>query len=603
MIGAMSFGFAIGDFITVGQLAWTLYRDCYTVARGAPQEFQLLLGEISTLSNSLKILQEEVINPDSILRRSGEDRVRMVNEMVSRVNQTLMDLQKVAKKYATLGDSSKGKRIWQKLKCLLGKVDLSQHGDESTLNVCRQELKHEFQRINTLQLVVPALCDLEDQNLQIWEMQPRGPFLRPWKRSRNLDHAQINGDFWTVGGEQIYFQRSSHVNFDDFKAFVLLFAVKDGCRDVIMRLLENPTSESGSSESDSFCNALVVARTLASQSIRHQLSDGLHEGPKRNSIRMPLLPWAASKGHEAVVRLLIEKGAELDLKDEVGWAPLSWAAEKGHEATVKLLIEKGAKFDSKDRRGQTPLLWAVEKGHEATLLIEKGAEFDTKDRYGRTPLLRAVEKGHEATVKLLIEKGAKFDSKNGYGRTPLSWATEKGHEAMVKLLIEKGAELDSKDEWGRTPLSWAVEMENEATVKLLIEKGAEFDSKDECGRTPLSWAVEKGHEATVKLLIEKGAELDSKGECGRTPLSWAAEMGHEATVKLLIEKGAEFDFKDMYGRTPLSRAAANGHEATVKLLIEKGAEPGSKGGYGQTPLSWATEKGHETTVKLLRSKT
>jgi hypothetical protein len=112
----MSFGFAIGDFIAVGQLAWMLYRDCYTIARGAPQEFQLLLGEISTLSKSLKILQEEVSDPGSTLVWAGEDRVRMVNEMVSRVNLTLMELQKVAKKYEILGTGSKGKQIWVKLK-------------------------------------------------------------------------------------------------------------------------------------------------------------------------------------------------------------------------------------------------------------------------------------------------------------------------------------------------------------------------------------------------------------------------------------------------------------------------------------------------------
>lgn len=112
----MSFGFAIGDFIAAGQLAWTLYRDCYTIARGAPQEFQLLLGEISTLSNSLKILHEEVSDSGSTLVRAGEDRVRMVNEMVSRVNLTLKELQKVAKKYKILGTGSKGKQIWVKFK-------------------------------------------------------------------------------------------------------------------------------------------------------------------------------------------------------------------------------------------------------------------------------------------------------------------------------------------------------------------------------------------------------------------------------------------------------------------------------------------------------
>jgi hypothetical protein len=54
------------------------------------------------------------------------------------------------------------------------------------------------------------------------------------------------------------------------------------------------------------------------------------------------LLWAVMNGHEAVVRLLLEKGAELESKDSEGQTPLSWAAAKGHEAVVQLLLEKGA---------------------------------------------------------------------------------------------------------------------------------------------------------------------------------------------------------------------------------------------------------------------
>jgi hypothetical protein len=98
----MSFGFSVGDFMATGQLAWRLYRDYYRVARVAPTELGLLRGEIGTLSNAIQILQEEVDNEESILRRSGEDRIRMVNEMMGRVADTLKELDKVSKKYDKL---------------------------------------------------------------------------------------------------------------------------------------------------------------------------------------------------------------------------------------------------------------------------------------------------------------------------------------------------------------------------------------------------------------------------------------------------------------------------------------------------------------------
>jgi hypothetical protein len=93
-----------------------------------------------------------------------------------------------------------------------------------------------------------------------------------------------------------------------------------------------------------------------------------------------------------------------------------------HEAVVKLLLENGAEVDSKNKDDWTPLLWATESGHKAVvkLLLEKGANIDSKDKDGRRPLPRAAENGHEAVVKLLLEKGADVDSKNKDGQTPLS---------------------------------------------------------------------------------------------------------------------------------------------------------------------------------------
>jgi ankyrin repeat protein len=60
------------------------------------------------------------------------------------------------------------------------------------------------------------------------------------------------------------------------------------------------------------------------------------------------LSWAAESGHKAVVKLLLEKGADMESKDaEYGQTPLSWAAESGHEAVIKLLLGEGADIESK----------------------------------------------------------------------------------------------------------------------------------------------------------------------------------------------------------------------------------------------------------------
>jgi ankyrin repeat protein len=68
------------------------------------------------------------------------------------------------------------------------------------------------------------------------------------------------------------------------------------------------------------------------------------------------------------------------------------------------------------------------------LLLEKGAEPNPKDDYGRTPLWWAAENGHEAVVKLLLERGAELNPKGGDSWTPPSRAAENGHEAVAKPL-------------------------------------------------------------------------------------------------------------------------------------------------------------------------
>jgi ankyrin repeat protein len=199
-----------------------------------------------------------------------------------------------------------------------------------------------------------------------------------------------------------------------------------------------------------------------------------------------------------------------DSKDEYGRTPLSLVAEEGHEAVVRLLVQR------------------------------EDVAADSKDKYGRTPLSFAAEEGHEAVVRLLVERDdVEADSKNKNGRTPLSWAAWGGYEAVVRLLVEReDVEADSKDNNGRTPLWWAARGGHETVVRLLVERDdVEADSMDEEGGAPLSFAAWGGYEAVVRLLVEReDVEADSKDKDGRTPLWWAAYEGHEVVVRLLEAK-------------------------------------------------------------------
>ncbi|KAF9767409.1 hypothetical protein IL306_000040, partial [Fusarium sp. DS 682] len=317
------------------------------------------------------------------------------------------------------------------------------------------------------------------------------------------------------------------------------------------------------------------------------------------------LSYAAAKGYAAVVRLLLDRGAHTEAADRRwGRTLLLWAAMKGDEAVVRLLLDRGAHTEAANNEGQTPLLLAAINGDEAVvrLLLARGAHTEAADRrWGQTPLLLAAMKGDEAVVRLLLDRGAYTEAADKWGRTPLSYASGNGHEAVVRLLLAWGAYTEAADKWGQTPLSHAAAKGHEAVVRLLLDGGAYTEAEDEDDWTPLLYAAAKGHEAVVRLLLDRGAHTEAADRrWGQTPLLLATENGDEAVVRLLLDRGARTEAADNGGRTSLLLATENGDEAVVRLLLDRGAHTEAADNEGRTPLSYAAENGHEAVVRLLR---
>ena len=121
----MSFGFSVGDFVGTAQLAFNLYRYCYKVARDAPQEFKLLVTELGTIKTSIELLAIEAEDPESTLASGGEERVRLVCDLLERIKGTLKALQKHAERYGKLESSRPGlKRAWAQFRWSVDASDL-----------------------------------------------------------------------------------------------------------------------------------------------------------------------------------------------------------------------------------------------------------------------------------------------------------------------------------------------------------------------------------------------------------------------------------------------------------------------------------------------
>ena len=106
----MSFGFAVGDILAVSSFAWTLYRSC----KGASSEFEEVSREVITLHTTIKELEEDARNPDSLLNREGTGRKSEIESLLRSCMTVLRELQRLVNRYKSLGTNHK--RAWDRVK-------------------------------------------------------------------------------------------------------------------------------------------------------------------------------------------------------------------------------------------------------------------------------------------------------------------------------------------------------------------------------------------------------------------------------------------------------------------------------------------------------
>lgn len=180
------------------------------------------------------------------------------------------------------------------------------------------------------------------------------------------------------------------------------------------------------------------------------------------------LSQAANWGQNEIVRLLLEKGADVEAVDRRQARALHYAARAGNEDILKMLLEKYADIKAKDGQGQTVLFW-TRKPDVVRLLINYGADVNEETYQKWTRLILAAYNGEEEIARCLLNAGARTETKDAFGLTPLLRAVEGGHPSVVRLLLEKGADTNARDESGRTALALAIELENDEIKNLLID--------------------------------------------------------------------------------------------------------------------------------------
>jgi ankyrin repeat protein len=306
------------------------------------------------------------------------------------------------------------------------------------------------------------------------------------------------------------------------------------------------------------------------------------------------LHYAVGGKHTPVVRLLLERGANPNIRCEGDWAfPLHFAAEKAHMDIVRLLIEHGADPIGEDDYHESEVIgWAC-FGHGqpnrelVEYLLAHGA---------RHTIFSAVATGDiEAIHRLARESSANLERRmdgSNRRRRPLHQAVVKDQPEALAALLNLGAEMNTLDQAGLTALDEAALRGKTTMAQRLIDQGAEIG---------MAAAVALQRTADIERLMRKDPAGLKPGHRWGTLIVRASEHSTGSVIEALLRLGAEVNAWDEPGTavdgatrfTPLHAAATSGNVEAAAILLKHGANPAIREGrYCGTPVGWANYFNH-----------
>ncbi len=351
-------------------------------------------------------------------------------------------------------------------------------------------------------------------------------------------------------------------------------------------------------------------------------------------------------------RRLIDRGADVDAKDDTEQSAFLVATSEGYLDLLDLTLAHGADVGSLDGFHGTGLIRAAERGHADVVgrLVRAGIALDHVNNLGWTALHEAVilgdgDRRHLDTVRVLVAAGADVTlPSRGDGVTPVEHAASRGYDAIARLLrkagpvrpagddedadraaagrrlleaaergdadaaalaLRAGARLEVRDGHRRTPLLVAVTEDRVEVARLLVALGGDPDALDDRHDTPWLVTGVTGSVAMLETLLPADPDLTIRNRFGGISVIPASERGHVDYVRRVVRTGIDVNHVNDLGWTALLEAVILGDGSTpyqriVATLLDAGADPAIADGDGTTALQHAERRGLDEVARLLR---
>ena len=327
------------------------------------------------------------------------------------------------------------------------------------------------------------------------------------------------------------------------------------------------------------------------------------------------LSHSISKRRKNVTDILLKAGANVNTVSYMGWTPLHYAAWNGATDTIKDLVSRGGDLSSVTLDGKSVLDIAEEKGKAETYTFIKNylAALNSNGSDGEAisePDVDEMAVRQVANAKKLEQKQTNDERVRGIRmyhchEHPLAMGVLQSDPNAVMKAVENGADPNEyfktnySDSSYCTSMYMATRFQDEKMIRLLVNLGADINlGKKKPLSSPLHLAAEEGYLEITKLLLELGANMKGMNSDADTPFVRAALKCDRNLVNFYEDKGFDINVKDKSGRSLLHRAVC--WSSTISYLLKKGLDPNAKDNSGLTVLhSYVLSAGTDLKVPKL----
>lgn len=372
----------------------------------------------------------------------------------------------------------------------------------------------------------------------------------------------------------------------EFDRTPLMMAIHFGDPDLVYRLLGHSDVDVNARDRNGQ-TALILAARKGSYEVAEQLleNEKLEKNAADFRVKRTALICAAEYNRPMLVKLLLDRGADPNLRDRLGGTALMRGIDKGRKSVVDMMLG----YPTVDKHCQDiddrGLLHAAAANGTPDVLAsfrDLDLDLNLQDSNGMTPLHEAARNGKSSAVETLLAWGARADTKDSSNRTASIIAWQYGFEDITRLSGIDGDSNSSHSEATAAPRlelpPWALVRHGKADLlKTLVEQNATSLSEIEpgTGNTVLHIAILTEQIPILELLLPAidriNISIDAQNRHLRTPLHLAVIKSSLPAVSLLLNHSASPSLADIWSATPLYLAIEDKRNLIALRLIEAGA--------------------------------